>query len=308
MITSSIKLKNIIPFNGLLLLLLFVATNGWANIEFFKGDRISIVGNSLGERMQHDGWLETLLQREFPKHQLEIRNLSFPGDSVSSRPRSEGSSSLEDYLDLCSSDVIFMMFGYNESFAGKAGIGAFKNDLANLVESLQRQQPNGSSMPRLVLFSPIAHEDLELQEEDDSKRLNEQLSLDGDAIREVALSKDCYFIDLFEPTVSFYEEEEASLSLNGVHLNSTGNQRVAEYIVSELTRMPVTVSVDMEPIRESVLDKNLHCFNRYRAADGNNIWGERSLMEYTDGQTNADVRNRELIMFDVLTQNRERQI
>lgn len=31
-------------------------------------------------------------------------------------------------------------------------------------------------------------------------------------------------------------------------------------------------------------------------------------MEYTDGQTNADVHNRELIMFDVLTQNRERQI
>ena len=39
-------------------------------ITFEDGDHISIVGNSLAERMQHDGWLETLLQSKYQDHQL----------------------------------------------------------------------------------------------------------------------------------------------------------------------------------------------------------------------------------------------
>ena len=35
-----------------------------------KGAHISFVGNTLADRMQHDGWLETLLQSRFPDHQL----------------------------------------------------------------------------------------------------------------------------------------------------------------------------------------------------------------------------------------------
>jgi len=30
-------------------------------LEFREGDHISIIGNALADRMQHDGWLETLL-------------------------------------------------------------------------------------------------------------------------------------------------------------------------------------------------------------------------------------------------------
>src|SRR6266550_7081790 len=46
------------------------------------GDHICIVGNTLAERMQYDGWLETLLYARFPKHNLVIRNLGYPGDEV----------------------------------------------------------------------------------------------------------------------------------------------------------------------------------------------------------------------------------
>src|SRR2546423_1728739 len=47
-----------------------------------KGDRISIIGNALAERMQHDGWLETYLQSRFPAHNLVVRNQGFSGDEV----------------------------------------------------------------------------------------------------------------------------------------------------------------------------------------------------------------------------------
>src|SRR3954465_13136014 len=46
------------------------------------GDHICIIGNTLAERMQHDGWLETLLHARFPKHNLVIRNLGYSGDEV----------------------------------------------------------------------------------------------------------------------------------------------------------------------------------------------------------------------------------
>jgi len=45
-----------------------------------KGDHLSILGNTLADRMQHDGWLETLLQSRFPDHDLVIRALGFSGD------------------------------------------------------------------------------------------------------------------------------------------------------------------------------------------------------------------------------------
>ena len=33
---------------------------------------ICIIGNTLGERLQHDGWLETMIQARFPKHELVV--------------------------------------------------------------------------------------------------------------------------------------------------------------------------------------------------------------------------------------------
>ena len=35
-------------------------------IEIKPGDHISIIGNTLADRMQHDGWLETYLQAGSP--------------------------------------------------------------------------------------------------------------------------------------------------------------------------------------------------------------------------------------------------
>ena len=42
-------------------------------IEIKPGDHLSIIGNTLADRMQHDGWLETYLQARFPGHKLVIQ-------------------------------------------------------------------------------------------------------------------------------------------------------------------------------------------------------------------------------------------
>ena len=52
-------------------------------------DHICIIGNTLAERLQYDGWLETMLQARFPKHELVVRNLGFSGDEINTRLRSK---------------------------------------------------------------------------------------------------------------------------------------------------------------------------------------------------------------------------
>ena len=60
-----------------------------AKLTLRAGDHVALIGNTLADRMQHDGWLETLLHSRFPKHQLVVRNLGFSGDELTLRLRSK---------------------------------------------------------------------------------------------------------------------------------------------------------------------------------------------------------------------------
>src|SRR5688500_17596358 len=102
-------------FTSGLLLLSSALTTQAAPLELKKGDRIAIVGNTLAERMQHHGWLETLITGRFPEHDLVFRNLGFSGDELTLRLRSAGFGSPDEWLTKTKADVIFAFFGYNES-------------------------------------------------------------------------------------------------------------------------------------------------------------------------------------------------
>ena len=58
-----------------------------AKLALKAGDHIAFIGNTLPDRMQHDGWLETLLQSRFPGLGLVFRNLGFSGDELTLRLR-----------------------------------------------------------------------------------------------------------------------------------------------------------------------------------------------------------------------------
>ena len=100
-----------------------------AQLPLQQDDVVCLVGNALADRMQHDGWMETLIQSQMAGKNLSFRNLAVSGDTVTSRPRSKGVPSPEDYLAHCKADAIFVFFGYNESFGGEAKLAQFKNDL-----------------------------------------------------------------------------------------------------------------------------------------------------------------------------------
>ncbi len=57
-------------------------------LQVKPGDHISIIGNTLADRMQHDGWLETYLATAaFRSIDLVFRNLGFSGDELTTRLR-----------------------------------------------------------------------------------------------------------------------------------------------------------------------------------------------------------------------------
>lgn len=276
---------------------------------FAEGDVVAMMGNGLADRMQHDGWTETFLQFANPDKDLVFRNLSHTGDRPGKYPRSKGFTEMPDYLRHVKADVIFAFFGYNESFAGAAGLPDFEKSLADMIRDLRGARTNGKSFPRFVLFSPIAHENLNDPNLPDGIENNKRLALYTAAMQKVAGHEGVTFVNLFEPTLKLYDEIADPLTINGVHLNALGHRHLGKVIAAALGAKDLKgTEAELEAVREAVLDKNWHWHNRYRATDGNDIWGGRSTLTFFNDQSNAEVLQHELTMFDVMTANRDLRI
>ncbi len=267
------------------------------------GDTIAIVGNGLADRMQHDGWLETLMQSQLVDQQIRFRNMSTSGDRPNNYPRSSGQMSMTSYLRHVKPDVVFAFFGYNDSFNGKPN--EYKKQLLEFVKNTRGAKPNGQEFPRIVLFSPIAHENTLNPNVPDGKIHNVQLAAYTKATEAAAQEAGVAYVDLYHPSLELYKSAKTPLTINGVHLTEEGNHRLAEVIVKALLGKSASNSAALEVLRQAVLDKNLHWWNRYRASDGNDVWGSRSVLKFVDDQSNADVLQPELAALDVLTANRD---
>jgi azurin/glucose/arabinose dehydrogenase/lysophospholipase L1-like esterase len=278
-------------------------------LELRAGDRICLIGNTLAERMQHHGWLETLLQHRFPEHGLVVRNLGFSGDEIATRLRSQGFGSPDEHLARCRASVVFAFFGYNESFGGAAGLAKFDEDLAEFLARTAAQRYDGAAPPRIVLFSPIAHEDLRDPHLPDGKANNARLESYTAAMAAAAARAKVAFVDLFAPTRALFAASERPLTINGIHLTEAGDRALAEIVDRALFGAgPARDEARLASIREAVLDKDRHWFHRYRTTDGYSIYGGRGGLEFVDGQTNREVCERELEILDVMTANRDRRI
>ena len=248
-------------------------------LELNKGDHICIVGGTLAERMQHYGWLETLIQARFPEHNLVIRNLGYSGDEIdgwqnpnhrmrsmsfgshdewlsgnapcpqpgklSSRDKEGGKKVRENRFELTNTqaDVIFAFYGYNESWAGEAGLPKFQENVAAFIKHTLAQKYNGKSAPKLVLFSPIAHEflpsDPNLPSKADVEASNARLKMYADAMGQVAKANGVLFVNLFSVSSFFMEDlNHERLTINGIHVNETGEKFVAGMTENRLFIFP----------------------------------------------------------------------
>ena len=272
---------------------------------FQKGDVVAIYGNGLADRMQHSPWVETVLQQQLGGLDVRFRDMGISGDTAAKRPRSQGAISDPAYLELVDPDVLFMFYGYNESYDGPAGAEKYEKDLVKAVEDYRKLRAEKGTTARFVLFSPIAFEDTGDDNLPDGVAHNAKLAAYTEATRRAAATAGATFVDLYTPTYDLFASSTEQLTLNGCHLNDAGYRKLADIISQALLGKTVAGDANLATVHAAVVDKNWHWHNRFRATDGNDIWGNRSGLTFVDGQSNADVLKHELVMLDVMTANRD---
>ncbi|MCA9190633.1 MAG: c-type cytochrome [Planctomycetales bacterium] len=273
--------------------------------EFRPNDVVAVFGNGLADRMQHDPWVETVLQSHLRDLNVSFRNMSFSGDMVNKRPRNQGFTNDEEYLQFVAPSVVFVMYGYNESFDGPAGADAYEVELVKLVARYRALRREQGVDARFVLFSPIAYESTGDPNLPDGIQLNANLAAYTEATRRAAAESQATFIDLYSPTFQLFASSPTQFTLNGIHLNAAGYHELANVISEALLDKPSPPDDALASIYAAVKDKNWHWHNRYHATDGNDIWGGRSTLTFVDGQSNAEVLQHELKMLDTMTANRD---
>jgi glucose/arabinose dehydrogenase/azurin len=300
-------------------------------LELRSGDHIALIGNTLPDRFQHSGWLESFIYLGHPNLDLVIRNLAVAGDEVKIRHRPQGFGSPDDWLKKTQADVIFAFFGFNESFHGTDGLAQFKADLDEFLNHTAGQNYSGKGSPRVVLFSPIANEKHPDPNFADPTTNNANITLYVRAMREVAAQHGALFVDLFTPSQKLFADAAAKgqpLTINGLHLTNAGDRLIGEVIYRALFGEDISALVQkkgssaFEKLRQAIIDKSEQWHARYRTIDGNNVYGSRAPLAYRPEQgglitewnppepyvTNFKVMQEEMSQRDVMTANRDKRI
>ena len=129
-------------------------------------------------------------------------------------------------------DVIFAFFGYNESFAGEAGLATFKPTSTGYHQA--HAEPEVQRPRRAAAWCCSRRSRMRIctgPNLPDGTANNDRLKLYTAAMAEVAKANDVTFVDLFEPTLGAVTQQPTSrCTINGIHLNEEGNRRLAEII------------------------------------------------------------------------------
>jgi putative membrane-bound dehydrogenase-like protein len=275
-------------------------------LELKPDDHICLVGNALGERLQHHNEWESRLHQRFPELRLTVRNLCFPGDEPFQRIRSENFGDPDSHLTHSQASVVIYFFGFNESFAGTAGLPEFSAQIARLVAETKAKD-YGKGTPRIVLVSPIAFENTGDPNLPDGVEHNTRLAAYSEALQAVADQAEVVFVDLFTPTKALFENSEERLTLNGAHLNAAGYAALAPILDRELFGAGGPTAVDPK-VKAEIDNKNFHWWHRYRAVNGFSIYGSRGLAGGDGTYNNRDVMERERQILDQMTAIRDQRI
>ncbi|MCM2370062.1 PVC-type heme-binding CxxCH protein [Aporhodopirellula aestuarii] len=266
-----------------------------------EGETIVFLGNALASRMELFNSFETALHQQFADKELTFRNMGFPGHTPAFRPEAgnedpwafagaekfrpeirahygEGHYPKPDeWLTIVKASTIVAFFGFNESFDGMEGVENFKNELRAFVDhTLSRSyERDATRPPRLVLATPIAMQQLAEFDLPSADQRNSILKAYADAIRTVANEKHVGFLDLFSPTLEWFNSSSDPLTINGVHLSELGYEKLAPLMMGQLFGTEVDARELNPLLHEAVKDKSWFWRNDYRMLNGVHAYGRR---------------------------------
>jgi lysophospholipase L1-like esterase len=196
-----------------------------------NGDRVVLIGSTVIEREQVYGYWELALTCRFHDRNVTFRNLGWSGDTVWGEaragfdPPAAGYKRLVEHTLALKPTVIFLCYGTNESFAGKAGLPAFEKQLNKLLDDL------APSQARIVMMAP-PQIDKANWPAGNAKEREAALNLYTDAIRAIAKQRGAWLI---KDICARFQGNELFVA-NGMHLSAYGYWRTSFALRSELNR------------------------------------------------------------------------
>ena len=97
-------------------------------------------------------------------------------------------------------------------------------------------------------------------------------------------TNNCFFVDLYTPSLALYAKPPSPLTIEGAHLQRHARSTRCRTRRENALRRCETrwKSCPIEKVRAAVLDKDFYWFNHYRTVDGYNVYGRRSQLKYVD--------------------------
>lgn len=271
----------------LILTLLAAAISGAAEVPFTlkDGDRVVFIGDRLIEGEQEAGWIELMLTTQYPDRSITFRNLGWNGDTPAGEsrlglsliqagrePPDEGWRQLVRQIEEAKPTVVFLGYGMASSFAGDAGLPAFRDQMNRLLDTLQRVTPGA----RVVLLAPLAHEALGSPWPDPAAH-NRQLEAYSQALAGIASERNLRFVPLYDLTRA---RSGGPLTFNGIHPSEPGYRVLTELLETSLFGTSARGawrerSPAMETLRQAIQRKNEWFFHQSRPANHVYIFGFR---------------------------------
>ncbi|MBG68820.1 MAG: hypothetical protein CMN06_01640 [Roseibacillus sp.] len=302
-----------------------------APFGFRNNDRVALVGNTVVERAQRFGHVETLLNLAAGAKVkgLTFRNIGWSGDSVFGDARSyfgapkEGRDRLQRVVKEVKPTVLLVCYGTNAAMTAKKG---WTDDPAGAARSRSGDEESlslfvetygklldlivagaGAELREVVLISPPPLENLGPPLPDQSAN-NARLAVYRDAIRDLAEARGHRFLDLFQKMggnrLKAGEKSRGPLSINGVHYGEAGYVLIGESLVSGLgLTLPENLSANdssVVALRTSIMEKNRLFFHRWRPSNETYLF----LFRKHEQGNNA----KEIPMFDPLIEKEEEAV
>ena len=202
-----------------------------AAFEFKDHDRVVLLGATMLEREQEEGYLETLLTARFADRHLTFRNLAWSGDTVWGDSRAafdtakEGFERMVKQVHDAKPSVLVLSFGRNESFAGDEGIKAFVEGYARLLDAV------ADTGTRLIFLGPVKLENLGPPLPDPTVQ-NRNVARYADAVRALATERGGWFVDLNDALAN--AGPVAPLTFNTMHFTPYGYWVFAQSVLEGL--------------------------------------------------------------------------
>ena len=274
--------KNALPLAILFLFFALCCLPGITNadeLKFGDKERIVLLGDGLIEQEQYHGWIELAITTALPNKDLTFRNLGWNGDTPRGESRyglslvqagqggkNECWKQLLKQIEMAQPTIVILGYGMASSLEAPqtddASTDQFQTEYEKLIAAIRKINPE----TKLVFLSPIRRKPQQKDEKD--ARVTDAYS---SIIKSLASKQDSPFVDLFDIPA------DGRFLKDPIHLNSAGYREAAKLVCKalELPESEWETSLNAEPLRQEILQKNVWWFHRSRPANMAYVFGFR---------------------------------